>query len=276
MKEQRIKVMEAVEKLQGFIHEPPEVGLILGSGLSHLGNNISNPKTVEYDEIPHFPISTVETHHGRLIFGELGSRKVVAMQGRFHSYEGYDGKEITFGVRVMKELGIRTLFVSNACGGLNPQYQAGDLMLIEDHINLLGFNPLVGPNDEDWGPRFPDMSEPYCKDLGALFQKTALELGIKLQKGVYLAVAGPNLETRAEYRMTRSMGADVVGMSTIPEVIVARHMGLPVLAVSVVTDMCLPDNLKEATFEEIIAVANTAEPLLTKCVTETLRKMDEV
>ncbi len=274
MNEQRIKVLEAVERLQGLIDGPPGVGLILGSGLSHLGNTILNPKTVEYDEIPHFPISTVETHHGRLIFGELGSKKVVAMQGRFHCYEGYDGKEITFGVRVMKELGIKTLFVSNACGGLNPQYQSGDLMLIEDHINLLGFNPLVGPNEEAWGPRFPDMSEPYCKELGALFESTALEHGIKLQKGVYLAVAGPNLETRAEYRMTRSMGADVVGMSTIPEVIVARHMGIPVLAVSVVTDMCLPDNLKEATFEEIIAVASAAEPFLTKAVTETLRKME--
>ena len=274
MGEERKKVLEAVETLRARESEIPEVGIILGSGLSHLGNSIEGSRAVEYDDIPHFPISTVESHHGRLLFGKLGSKRVVAMQGRFHMYEGYDGREITFGVRVMKEMGIKALIVSNACGGLNPQYRAGDLMQIEDHINLLGLNPLIGPNDEDWGPRFPDMSEPYSRSYADLAHQCALELGIRLQKGVYVAVAGPNLETRAEYRMLKNMGADVVGMSTIPEVIVARHMGLPVLAISVVTDMCLPDNLKEATFEEIIAVANEAEPRMTKIIKEFLIRLE--
>jgi purine-nucleoside phosphorylase len=274
MGEERKRVLEAVQVLREREEQMPEVGIILGSGLSHLGNSIEGAQSVEYDDIPHFPLSTVESHHGRLLFGNLGSRRVVAMQGRFHSYEGYDGREMTFGVRVMKELGIKALIVSNACGGLNPQYRAGDLMQIEDHINLLGMNPLIGPNEEEWGPRFPDMSEPYCRKLSQLAHRCALDLGIRLQKGVYVAVAGPNLETRAEYRMLKQMGSDVVGMSTIPEVIVARHMGIPVLAISVVTDMCLPDNLKEATFSEIIAVANEAEPRMTKIITEFLKRVD--
>lgn len=274
MSEQQKKVNESVEYLKKQNVTLPKVGIILGTGLAQLGSDIEDQTTVSYEDIPHFPVSTVESHTGQLIFGKLGGKDVVAMQGRFHFYEGYTGQEITFCVRVMKELGIQALFVSNACGGLNPNYTAGCLMRLEDHINMLGFNPLVGSNNEDWGPRFPDMSEPYSKKLGALAHKVALQSQIDLKQGIYLAVAGPNLETRAEYRMTRMMGADVVGMSTIPEVIVARHMGIPVLAISVITDMCLPDNLKEATVEEIIATASKAEPSLTAVFKGVIKELD--
>ena len=274
MSDKRKDVLAAVSDVRAATNNfEPEVGIILGSGLSHLGNAIKNSKKVDYESISNFPLSTVETHSGRLILGELGAKPVVAMQGRFHFYEGYDGHQITFGVRVMKELGIKTLIVSNACGGLNPNFEAGDLMIIRDHINLLGFNPLIGPNEESWGPRFPDMSEPYSNELLELGRTVAIQNQIPFQEGVYVSVAGPNLETRAEYRMLRQMGADVVGMSTVPEVIVARHMSLPVFAVSVVTDMCLPDNLEVAEFEDIIAVASGAEPKLTKLVTGLLEAM---
>ncbi|MCO4782217.1 MAG: purine-nucleoside phosphorylase [Candidatus Cloacimonetes bacterium] len=274
MPEQIEKVSESVEFLKKQGVNLPKVGIILGTGLAQLGGDIEDQTTVSYEEIPHFPVSTVESHTGQLIFGKLGGKDVVAMQGRFHFYEGYSGQEITFCVRVMKELGIQALFVSNACGGLNPNYSAGCLMRLEDHINMLGFNPLVGSNNEEWGPRFPDMSEPYSKKLGALAHKVALQNQIDLKQGVYLAVSGPNLETRAEYRMTKMMGADVVGMSTIPEVIVARHMSIPVLAISVITDMCLPDNLKEATVEEIIATASKAEPSLTAVFKGVIQELD--
>lgn len=274
MSEQIQKVNESVEFLKKQGVALPKVGIILGTGLALLGADIENQTTVSYEDIPHFPVSTVESHTGQLIFGQLGGKDVVAMQGRFHFYEGYSGQDITFCVRVMKELGIQALFVSNACGGLNPNYSAGCLMRLEDHINMLGFNPLVGANYEEWGPRFPDMSEPYSKKLGALAHKVALQNQIDLKQGVYLAVSGPNLETRAEYRMTKMMGADVVGMSTVPEVIVARHMGLPVLAISVITDMCLPDNLKEATVEQIIAIAGKAEPSLTAVFKGVIQELD--
>ncbi len=268
MSDKREEVLAAVKDVRLVSKNfEPQVGIILGSGLSHLGNAIQDPVNVEYESISNFPLSTVETHSGRLILGHLGGKRVVAMQGRFHFYEGYNGHQITFGVRVMKELGISTLIVSNACGGLNHNFEAGDLMLIRDHINLLGFNPLIGSNEESWGPRFPDMSEPYSNDLLDLGRRVAMDNQIPFQEGVYVSVAGPNLETRAEYRMLRQMGADVVGMSTVPEVIVARHMSIPVFAVSVVTDMCLPDNLQVAEFEDIIAVASAAEPKLTKLVT---------
>lgn len=267
MSTQYVQVLAAVEAIRSKTNSfEPEVGIILGSGLNHLGDSIESAQVVEYKDIPDFPLSTVETHSGKLILGTLAGKRVVAMSGRFHFYEGYNGFQMTYGVRVMKELGIENLIVSNACGGLNPNFEAGDLMLIEDHINLLGMNPLIGKNEERWGPRFPDMSEPYSKELQAVAQAVAREEKIGLHKGVYVAVAGPNLETRAEYRMLRNMGSDVVGMSTVPEVIVARHMSLPVMAVSVVTDMCLPDNLKVASFEEIIAIASKAEPNLTKLV----------
>ncbi|PCJ16639.1 MAG: purine-nucleoside phosphorylase [Candidatus Cloacimonadota bacterium] len=268
------KVNESIEYIKKQGVTSPKVGIILGTGLAQLGSEIEDQKIISYENIPHFPVSTVESHTGQLIFGKLGDKDVVAMQGRFHFYEGYSGEEITFAVRVMKELGIKALFVSNACGGLNPNYSSGCLMRLEDHINMLGFNPLVGKNNEEWGPRFPDMSEPYSKVLGALAHKVALKEQIDLKQGVYLAVSGPNLETRAEYRMTRLMGADVVGMSTIPEVIVARHMGIPVLAISVITDMCLPDNLKEATVEQIIAVASKAEPFLTTVFKGVIAELD--
>lgn len=267
MGECRKQVLEAIQDIADLSENfEPQVGIILGSGLSHLGDAIENSIKIDYEKISNFPLSTVETHSGRLILGELGGKKVIAMQGRFHFYEGYSGPQITFGVRVMKELGVKALIVSNACGGLNPNFESGDLMLIRDHINLLGFNPLIGPNEEEWGPRFPDMSEPYNLKFLSLAREVALQEKIPFKEGVYVAVAGPNLETRAEYRMLKNMGADVVGMSTVPEVIVARHMSLPVFAVSVVTDMCLPDNLVEAEFEDIIAVATAAEPKLTKLV----------
>jgi purine-nucleoside phosphorylase len=241
----------------------PDIGIILGTGLGGLAQEIQAEVVLDYQNIPHFPISTVEFHAGKLIFGTLGGKSVVAMQGRFHFYEGYSMKQITYPVRVMKELGVESLLVSNACGGMNPIYRAGDIMIMEDHINLLGDNPLIGVNDPELGPRFPDMSEPYNHKLIDLAEQVALEKGIKVQRGVYVAVAGPNLETRAEYRFLRIIGADVVGMSTIPEVIVANHAGMQVLGLSVVTDECFPDALKPAKIEEIIETAAGAEPKLT-------------
>ncbi len=252
----------------------PELGIILGTGLGQLAQSIEVETAVSYQEIPHFSVSTVESHAGKLIFGNLSGKKVVAMQGRFHYYEGYSMKEITFPVRVMKELGIQTLLVSNACGGLNPLFKAGDVMVISDHINLLGDNPLIGGNDDSLGPRFPDMYNCYDRELIALAEKTALELGIKLQKGVYVSVAGPNLETAAEYRFLRTIGADVVGMSTVPEVIAARHQGTKVLGFSIVTDMGLPDALKPTDLDKIIAVANAAEPVLTRLLVKVVEKIE--
>ena len=213
-----------------------------------------------------FPLSTVESHAGRLLIGTLGGRRVVAMQGRFHKYEGYSLQQVTFPVRVLQALGARTLVVSNACGGMREDWNAGDLMLITDHINLIGDNPLVGTNDDALGPRFPDMSEAYDAALGALARRVAATAKLTLREGVYVAVAGPNLETRAEYRMLRQMGADVVGMSTVPEVIVARHGGMRVLGLSIVTDMCIPETLVPASLEKILAVAAAAEPNLTALV----------
>jgi purine-nucleoside phosphorylase len=245
----------------------PEVGLILGTGLGGLAREIAVEAEVPYAEIPGFPLSTVESHAGRLLLGLLAGRPVVAMQGRFHRYEGYDLQQVTFPVRVMHALGARTLIVSNACGGMNPLWAPGDLVLLSDHINLLGDNPLVGPNDERLGPRFPDMSAPYDPELRVLARAAALELGIALREGVYAAVPGPNLETRAEYRMLRSIGADVVGMSTVPEVIVANHQGMRTVGISIITDQCLPDALEPADIGRIIETAGRAEPALTRLVT---------
>jgi purine-nucleoside phosphorylase len=242
----------------------PGVGIILGTGLGGLATRIKVQDEIPYQDIPHFPLSTVESHAGRLLLGQLGGRPVVAMQGRFHRYEGYDLGQVTFPVRVMRAMGVKTLLVSNACGGMHPLWAAGDLVLLSDHINLLGDNPLVGANDEKLGPRFPDMSEPYDKELRALARAIATEKGITLREGVYVAVPGPNLETRAEYRMLKMMGADVVGMSTVPEVIVANHGGMRALAVSIITDMCLPDALEPADITRIIATAQRAEPGLTE------------
>ena len=244
----------------------PSVAIILGTGLGGLAEEIAVEAAIPYDEIPGFPLSTVESHVGRLLLGRLGGKPVVAMQGRFHRYEGYALGQVTFPVRVLHALGADTLIVSNACGGMHPLWSPGDLMLIADHINLLGENPLVGPNDDRLGPRFPDMSAAYDPGLRALARPAALELGITLREGVYVAVAGPNLETRAEYRMLRSLGADVVGMSTVPEVIVANHEGMRVLGLSIITDQCLPDALEPASIDRIIETARGAEPSLRRLV----------
>ena len=244
----------------------PDAVLILGTGLGALAREIRVDATIEYADIPGFPLSTVESHAGRLVCGTLAGKTVIAMQGRFHRYEGYSLQQVTFPVRVLRALGADTLIVSNACGGMNPAWAAGDLMVIADHINLLGDNPLVGANDDELGPRFPDMSAPYDASLRALAHEVAREQSLVLREGVYVAVTGPNLETRAEYRLLRGVGADVVGMSTVPEVIVAVHGGMRVLGLSIITDMCLPDTLEAASLEKILAVAARAEPHLTALV----------
>ncbi|HEU0299765.1 MAG TPA: purine-nucleoside phosphorylase [Longimicrobium sp.] len=244
----------------------PRIGIILGTGLGALAGRIQVQAEIPYAEIPGFPLSTVETHTGRLLLGTLAGKPVVAMQGRFHRYEGYTLQQVTFPVRVMRALGVDTLLVSNACGGMHPFWGPGDLVLIADHINLLGDNPLIGPNADELGVRFPDMSQPYDLQLQQLAVEVATERGITLRRGVYVAVAGPNLETRAEYRMLRTMGADVVGMSTVPEVIVAVHGGMQVMGVSIITDQCLPDALEPADIATIIATAGRAEPSLTALV----------
>jgi purine-nucleoside phosphorylase len=267
---------EAVGHIRARGDWRPELGVILGTGLGALIEDIRIDTALDYAEIPHFPISTVESHSGRLIFGTLEGRAVVAMQGRFHFYEGYSLQQATFPVRVMQALGVETLFVSNACGGMNPVYRRGDLMRIEDHINLIGDNPLRGPNFDELGPRFPDMSEPYDRALGALADQVALESAIRMHVGVYVAVAGPNLETRAEYRFLRMIGADVVGMSTVPEVIVARHSGMRVLGISIVTDECFPDALEPVDVAEIIRVAGEAEPRMTAVIRGTVARLDDV
>lgn len=251
----------------------PGIGIILGTGLGGLAKDIDVETRIPYEDIPGFPLSTVESHAGQLLVGKLGGKPVIAMQGRFHLYEGYDLQQVTFPVRVMRALGVETLIVSNACGGMHPLWAPGDLMLIADHINLLGSNPLIGTNDESLGPRFPDMSMPYDKDLRVLARQIATELGITLREGVYVAVAGPNLETRAEYRMLRMMGADVVGMSTVPEVIVATHGGMRVVGISIITDQCLPDALEPAEIGRILETAGRAEPSLTRLVTALVERL---
>lgn len=256
------KVQDARRAIQARWNRPPRVGIILGTGLGGLAQDIEAEATLSYAEIPHFPQSTVPSHAGRLVCGLLAGKAVLAMEGRFHFYEGYSLQEITLPVRVMRALGCEVLLVSNACGGMNTQYAKGDLMVIEDHVNLIGDNPLIGKNDDRLGPRFPDMCAPYDRDLIALTQRLALEEKIVCHKGVFVAVSGPNLETRAEYRFLRGIGADVVGMSTVPEVIVGVHCGLRNLGFSVITDMCLPDALEPAVLEEIIATANAAEKKL--------------
>lgn len=268
-------VREAADVVRKIADIKPEVGIILGTGLGLLGDKIEAVARISYEDIPHFPTSTVDTHAGELIVGRLAGKNVVALSGRFHRYEGYSLQQVTFPVRVARALGVHTLIVSNAAGGMNPQFQSGDLMLITDHINLMGDNPLIGPNDDALGPRFPDMSEPYTRALIDLAEAAALKSGIRLQRGVYVAVTGPCLETRAEYRFLRFIGADAVGMSTVPEVIVAVHAGLRVLGFSAITDECLPDALEPANIEKIIAVANAAEPKLSALVLECLQRMDD-
>ncbi len=269
----REAIESAVRAIRAHTQAVPRVGLILGTGLGGLARQIQRPVVVEYSQIPGFPASTVESHAGRLLIGTLAGTTVVAMQGRFHRYEGYTLQQVTFPVRVLRALGVDTLIVSNACGGMHPLWVPGELMLIADHINLLGDNPLVGPNDDSLGPRFPDMSMPYDPGLQAIAREVATEQRIVLREGVYVAVAGPSLETRAEYRALRTLGADVVGMSTVPEVIVALHGGMRVLGISIITDQCLPDALEPASVEKIIAVAGRAEPLLTALVTGVIERL---
>lgn len=270
--EYRRQVGKAVDSIRNRTTVQPEAGIILGTGLGALADEIEVETAISYDDLPGFPLSTVESHHGRLLFGRLGGMPVVAMQGRFHLYEGYSAQQVTFPVRVMAQLGIRSLFVSNAAGGMNPQFRRGDLMLITDHINLQGVNPLIGPNIDEWGPRFPDMSEPYDLELRRIAEEEALKLGIKLQQGVYVAVTGPNLETRAEYRFLRMIGADTVGMSTVPETIVARHMGIRVMALSVITDECFPDCLVPVSIQDVLEAARKAEPNLTAVMRAVISK----
>lgn len=268
-----LKINESAAFLQRNGFSGAKTGIVLGTGLGSFINSMKVEKTISYAEIPHFPVSTVEFHKGQLLIGRVGNRKVMAMQGRFHYYEGYDMQEITFPVRVMKELGIENLFLSNAAGGLNPAYKKSSLVLIEDHINLLPSNPLRGLNDPNFGNRFVDMCRPYAPDLNKLLSETAKELGIPLPTGVYVSVPGPNLETRAEYRHLRGIGADMVGMSTVPEVIVANHIGLPCAAISVITDECDPDNLQPVDIAEIIAVAGKADGALSKILEMTIAKL---
>jgi purine-nucleoside phosphorylase len=267
------QIKETVSFIRTQTKASPAVGIILGTGLGALADEIQKDCAISYDKIPHFPISTVESHAGRLLFGKLGGRDVMAMQGRFHFYEGYTFQQVTFPVRVMKELGVKILIVSNACGGLNPQFEIGELVLITDHINLQGGNPLLGKNDDKLGPRFPDMFNAYDRELRELAIQTALEVKVPLQKGVYIGVTGPNLETAAEYRFLRIIGGDMVGMSTVPEVLVARHQGTRVLGFSMVTDMGLPDHMEPCSHEKIVAAAGKAEPKLTSLVKSIVERL---
>jgi purine-nucleoside phosphorylase len=269
------QVQEATRTVRSSWSGKPTVGIVLGTGLGALAREIEAAASIPYPEIPFFPRSTVESHKGQLVCGALAGHQVVAMEGRFHLYEGYTPSQVTFPIRVMKEMGCHLLIVSNAAGGLNPQFEKGDLMVIEDHINLMGVNPLIGPNDDRLGPRFPDLIEPYDRNLQNLALRVALEQNIVAHRGVYAAVTGPNLETRAEYRVLRGIGADVVGMSTVPEVLVAMHAGLKVLGFSIVTDMCLPDALHPVRIEDILAVANEAEAKLRGIVRGVLERWPE-
>ena len=266
------KIKESAEFLQNKTNSQPKVGIILGTGLGGLVNEIDIKHSISYKDIPNFPLSTVEGHSGRLIFGNLGGKGVVAMQGRFHFYEGYPMDKVTFPVRVMKLLGIENLVVSNASGGVNPDYEVGDLMILSDHINLIP-NPLIGANIAELGPRFPDMSEPYCKDLISKAESIAKANNLPLQKGVYIALTGPTLETPAEYNHMRIIGGDTVGMSTAPEVIVARHMNIPCFAMSVITDLGVPGKIQKVTHEEIQKVSEVAEPKLTLIIKELIESI---
>ncbi len=266
MRELAAQIAEAAEVIRAHWGGRPRAGIILGTGLGSVAGHIRTEATLDYASIPHFPRSTSVGHAGQLVCGVLQSLPVVAMEGRFHAYEGYSQRQITFPVRVMRALGAELLVVSNACGGMNPHYSQGDIVVIDDHINLMGDNPLVGENDDSLGPRFPDMSRPYDPVLIRRALEIARRENFVAHRGVYVGVTGPNLETRAEYRFLRTIGADVVGMSTVPEVIVAVHAGMRVLGLSIVTDVCLPDSLKPANIEEIIATANEAEPKLRKIV----------
>lgn len=269
-------MLEKINQSAAFIAEKtnfkPEIGIILGTGLGGLVREIQAEHILEYQNIPNFPVSTVEGHQGRLILGTLSGKKVIAMQGRFHYYEGYTMQEVTFPVRVMKQLGIQYLIVSNASGGVNPNFEIGDIMIISDHINLIP-NPLIGKNYPELGPRFPDMSEPYDKALIAKAEQIAQRLGIKVQKGVYVGVTGPTLETPAEYVYFRNIGGDTVGMSTTPEVIVARHMNIPCFAISIITDLGVPGKIVKVTHEDVQHIASQSEPKMTQIIKELVKEI---
>ncbi len=267
------QIEDAVKMIRGQWNQVPKAGIILGTGLGSLTEEIEVEAAIEYGDIPHFPRSTALSHRGRLVCGTIKGTPVMAMEGRFHMYEGYSLKQVTLPVRVMKAMGADTLVVSNACGGLNKFYRCGDIMLIDDQINLMGDNPLIGINDDRLGPRFPDMSQPYDPELIALAMKIARKQDLHVHRGVFVAVSGPNLETRAEYRFLRTIGADVVGMSTVPEVIVAVHSGMRSIGFSVVTDMCFPDSLEAADPNEIVKIAQGTEPHLRALVAEVLANL---
>ena len=274
MEDLKAKITESVEFINQKSKIKPKIAIILGTGLGRLAEDIKEKEIIPYSEIPNFPVSTVQSHSGNLVLGKLGNKEVVAMQGRFHYYEGYNLKEVTFPVRVMKKLGADIIIISNAAGGMNRFFKRGDLMLITDHINLFGDNPLIGPNDEELGPRFPDMSEAYNQKLIELAKKVALKEKIRLQEGVYAGLTGPTLETPAEYRFLISIGADAVGMSTVPEVIVANHMGMKVLGISCITDLAIDGVIVKTSVEEILKAASDAEPIMTKLIEKVIKKID--
>lgn len=267
------KIEETFRYIQSRTKVKPSIGIILGTGLGGLVKEINIIDEIPYTEIPNFPVSTVQSHSGKLIFGELGGKHVVAMQGRFHYYEGYTMQEVTFPVRVMKYLGIERLFVSNASGGVNPDFEIGEIMIINDHINLFPAHPLIGKNIDELGPRFPDMSEPYDHEMIKLAKEIANENGIRVAEGVYAGLTGPTLETPAEYKYVRIIGADTVGMSTVPEVIVARHMSIPCFAISIITDLGVPGKIQEVSVEDVIEVANKQEPKMTVIMRELIARV---
>jgi len=268
------EVKKAVEYIEGKIKSKPKFAIVLGSGLGGVADAIEDAIIIRYPDIPGFPVSTAPGHKGELIFGEIYGKNIVAMNGRFHYYEGYSMKEVTFPIRVFQLLGVEYLFITNAAGGLNPEFDVGNPMIITDHINFMGDNPLIGPNVDEWGPRFPDMSEPYNKELSKLAREVAKEEGIRIYEGVYVAVAGPNFETPAELRMLRHFGADAVGMSTVPEVIVANHGGIKVLGISAITDRAVPDDLKPLTAEEVLEVAEKTGQKMAKIISGVLKRID--
>ncbi|HOA17180.1 MAG TPA: purine-nucleoside phosphorylase [Fervidobacterium sp.] len=267
------RVNEATAYLKGMIERTPEFCIVLGSGLQVIADSVENQKRISYKDIPEFPISTAPGHKGELIFGTLNGKEVVLMNGRFHYYEGYHMRDVTFGIRVMQQLGTRYIFLTNAAGGLNPDFEVGRPMVISDHINMMGDNPLIGPNVDDWGPRFPDMSNAYDKSLRELAKQVSRELNIPVYEGVYVAVAGPNFETPAELRMFRALGADAVGMSTVPEVIAAAHGGMKLLAISAITDRAVPDDLKPLTAEEVLEVATKTGKMIAKILAEMVKRL---
>lgn len=268
------RIAESNRVIRGYTDQKPDIAIILGTGLGKLAEDIKNSVVIPYEKIKNFPVSTVPGHSGNLVIGQLGEKSVIAMQGRFHYYEGYSMQEITFPLRVMKELGAKVIIISNAAGGMNRFFHRGDLMLIYDHINLMGDNPLIGPNEEKMGPRFPDMSQPYDKELILLTEKIALEDGIRLHKGIYAGLTGPMLETPAEYRMLIKIGADVVGMSTVPEVIAANHMGMRVLGISCITDLAIDGIVEKVHFREILDAAARSEPIMTHLIKKVIQNID--